>query len=227
MSARRPLLLLGAGGFAREAAEVVHALNGVRPAWDLLGFCDDDHELHGRRLEGVPVLGGTDLAAAHPDAALAVCSGSPANYFSRARIVARLALAPERYATLVHPGAAVATSATLGPGTVVLAGAVLTAAVSVGAHVAVMPQVVLTHDTRVGDFATLAGGVQLAGGAQVAEGAYLGAGTLVREGRRVGRWSLVGMGSLVTRDVPDLEVWYGRPARHQRAVDAAHLQGAR
>lgn len=227
MSARRPLLLLGAGGFARETAEVVAALETVRPTWNLLGFCDDDPLLHGRRLEGVEVLGGMELAAAHPDAALAVCSGSPGNYFSRPRIVARLGLPAARYATLVHPAASVARSATLGPGTVVLAGAVLTAAVTVGAHVAVMPQVVLTHDTRVGDHATLAGGVQLAGGAEVAEGAYLGAGVLVREGRRVGRWSLVGMGSLVTHDVPDLEVWYGSPARYRRDVDAAHLQGAR
>jgi len=228
MSARRPLLLLGAGGFARETAEVVRALEGVRPAWQLLGFCDDDPQLHGRRLEGISVLGGMDLAAEHPDAALAVCTGSPGNYFSRARIVARLGLPAQRYATLVHPAASVARSAALGPGTVVLAGAVLTAAVTLGAHVAVMPQVVLTHDTRVDDYATLAGGVQLAGGAQVAEGAYLGAGALVREGRRIGRGSLVGMGSLVTRDVPDLQVWYGRPARYQRDVDPLHLlEGAR
>ncbi|GII53530.1 transferase [Planotetraspora thailandica] len=217
-----PLLIVGAGGFARETAQLVHAVNDVSPTWELLGHLDDDPAKHGTAVDGVPVLAGVDEAAAWDDAMIVVCTGSPRDYASRARIVARLGLPPERYATLVHPGAHVSRTSSIGRGSVVMAQTVLTAAVSVGAHVTVMPHVTLTHDDVVGDFATLAAGVRLAGGVLVEPGAYLGSGALVRETRTIGSYALVGMGSVVTHDVPSEEVWAGVPARFIRPATVIH-----
>jgi sugar O-acyltransferase (sialic acid O-acetyltransferase NeuD family) len=208
----RPLLLVGAGGFARETAAAVRAVNGVRPEWTLLGLLDDDPARHGVLVDGLCVLGPAETVHEHPDAAVLVCTGSPRNYRSRRDIVRRLGLPADRYPVLTHPAASVAAGAEVGPGTVLLAGTVVTAPQRIGAHVAVMPQVVLTHDDAVADYVTLASRVALGGGVTVAEGAYLGAGALVREGLTVGAWALVGMGSVVLRDVPPGEVWVGAPA---------------
>lgn len=213
----RPLLLIGAGGFGREVVEAVRAVNEARPTWDLLGFLDDGPSLVGAEVDGVPVLGGAGEAARFPEASFVVCTGSPANYFSRKRLVRRLALPPERFATIIHPGAHVAGLAEIGPGTALLATAVVTSRARVGAHVAVMPGVVVTHDDEVGDFVTMAAGAKLAGGVRVDEGAYVGAGALVRENLSIGAWSLVGMGSVVTHSVPACQVWAGVPARRLRA----------
>lgn len=209
MTAR--LVIIGAGGFARETAQAARAAG-----LPLAGHLDDDPALHGRTVDGVPVLGGTERVRELKDASFVVCVGSPRDYASRARIVARLGLPEERYTTVVHPTAAVSASSVLGPGTVLLAHTVLTAAVTVGRHVAVMPQTVLTHDDVLGDFATLASGVRLGGTVRIGTGAYLGAGAMVREGTEVGAWSLVGMGSVLLADVPPGEVWAGSPARPLR-----------
>ena len=216
-------MIVGAGGFSRETAEAVRAVNAARATWDLLGFADDDPARHGARLEGVPVLGAVDdVIAAHPDTSVVVCTGRPDNYFSRPRLVARLVdrlgLGPDRFATVIHPGASVGPSSRVGPGSVILAGVVVTAAVTIGAHVAVMPQTVLTHDDTIGDFATLTSGVRLGGSVHVGRGAYIGAGALVRQGLSIGAWSLLGMGSVLTRPVPEAEVWYGSPARRHDSV---------
>ncbi|MFC4529952.1 acetyltransferase [Sphaerisporangium dianthi] len=211
-----PLLIVGAGGFARETAQLVEAVNAVSPTWELLGHLDDDPAKHGALVDGVPVLGGSGEAAGREDARVVVCVGSPRDHAARARVVARLGLPPDRYATLVHPSASVSRTSSIGPGSIVLAQTVLTAAVTVGAHVSVMPHVTLTHDDVVGDFATLAAGVRLAGAVHVETGAYVGSGALVRETRTIGSYALVGMGSVVTRDIPAREVWAGVPARFLR-----------
>jgi sugar O-acyltransferase (sialic acid O-acetyltransferase NeuD family) len=219
------LLIIGAGGMAREVAQAAHAINDVAPTYRVLGHLDDDPQRHGRDIDGLRVLGSVDLVHDHPHALVVVATGRPSDYFSRIRLVRRLGLPDERFATVVHPAASLAKSVSLGPGCMVLATAVATAAVSLGRHVAVMPGVVVTHDTHIDDYVTLAAGALLAGGISVARGAYVGAGTCVREDLRVGRWSLVGMGSVVTRSVPDQEVWYGAPARVQGTVFVPHDVG--
>lgn len=211
------LVIVGAGGFARETASAVRAgTEAGQASWRLLGFLDDDPALHGTERVGVPILAGLDGLPDYPDAKVVICVGNPRDYAARERIVDRLGLAPERYATIVHPTVSIGAGCVVGPGSVLLAHVALTAQVRVGAHVAVMPQVVLTHDDDVADFATIASGVRLGGGVRIRRGAYLGAGALVRESLTIGEWSLVGMGSLVLSDVPPHEVWAGSPARFLR-----------
>jgi len=217
----RPLLIVGAGGFGREAAEAVRAINAERPRWDLLGFLDDDPALEGREVDGLLVLGPLSSLERFADAMLVVSVGNPENYFARRRIVQRLGLPPSRYATIVHPAAVLPPTAHVGPGTVLLAAVVATTGIRIGAHVVVMPGAVLTHDDTIADYATLGAGVRLAGGVRIEEGAYVGAGAMVREHRTVGPWALVGMGAVVTSDIPGGEVWAGVPARFRRRVEGA------
>lgn len=214
---RRSLVVMGAGGFARETVELVNAINAVEPTWDLLGLLDDDERTHGTTRVGVPVLGASDWLDARRDVAVVVCLGSPTSLGLRERVVDRLALDDDRYATLVHPSAVVPASVTVGPGTVIHAGSVATAEIEIGAHVAVMPAVVFTHDDVVADFATFGAGVRLAGGVAIGRGAYVGSGACVRENLTIGAEALIGMGSVVVRDVPAGETWWGSPARRHTA----------
>lgn len=214
------LLIVGAGGFSRETAEAVKALNAVQPTWRLLGFLDDSPALQGTLIGGVPVLGPIDLVDEHPHARIVITTGRPDNYVSRRLISRRLGLEDDRYATIVHPTATIGTSCHVGAGSVLLAHADLTADVVVGRHVAVMPQVVLPHDVLIDDFATLASGVRVGGACHVAEGAYIGSAACLRERITIGAWAMVGMGSVVTRDVPSERLWWGSPARD---VDRASL----
>ncbi|NEA99260.1 acetyltransferase [Streptomyces sp. SID13726] len=217
------LVIVGAGGFARETAQAVRDADG----FELLGHLDDNADLHGTDVDGVPVLGGCDLVHDLPEARVVVCVGNPRDYASRARLVRGLGLPDDRYATVVHPTAVVSATSEIGPGSVLLAHCVLTAAVRVGAHVAVMPHAVLTHDDVVEEYATITSGVRLGGGVRLERGAYVGSGALVREGTTVGAWSQIGMGSAVLGDVPPGEVWVGSPARRLRAADAPALDELR
>src|SRR5450755_3436306 len=97
--AMRELLLVGAGGLAREAAEAVRAINAVRPTWDLLGFLDDDPLKRGSLIGGVRVLDAVDAVHDYRDAQVLLCPGRPDNYLTRRLVSERLGLDDERYAT--------------------------------------------------------------------------------------------------------------------------------
>jgi sugar O-acyltransferase (sialic acid O-acetyltransferase NeuD family) len=226
LSTTRQLLLVGAGGFGRETAEAVRAVNAIRPTWRLVGFLDDDPEAQGNLIGGVPVVGPIAAVHDHPDADVVICTGRPGDYTSRRLIAQRLGLDDDRYATVVHPSATVGGSCRVGGGSVLLAHVDLTADVAIGRHVAVMPQVVLPHDVTVEDWATLASGVRLGGACKVAEEAYVGSGACVREGLAIGRRAMVGMGSVVTRDVPDERLWFGAPARDVSRAPLPRRQSA-
>jgi sugar O-acyltransferase (sialic acid O-acetyltransferase NeuD family) len=209
----RPLLLLGAGGLTRETLAVLRLLPGT---WRPVGVLDDDPARHGDLVDGVPVLGPTDLVHDHPDAALVPCVASPHRPGGRLRLVDRLALPAHRWASVVHPAASIAPGTVLGAGAIVLAGVVVTAPIDIGRFLMAMPHVLLTHDDEVADGATLAGRATLAGGVRVGRGAYVGQGALVREHVVIGAEAVVGMGSVVLSDVPDGQTWAGVPARKLR-----------
>lgn len=206
---RQPLVLLAAGGLAREVLASV-AMAG---RFHVVGVLDDDPRRLGDPVGSATVIGGIDAAGQHADAQFVVCAGRGV---VRAQIVDRLAalgIGADRYATVVDPTAVVPAGCTVGAGTVLLSHVSLTADVAVGRHVVLMPQVVLTHDDRIGDFATLCAGVVLGGSVRVGRAAYLGMNASVRQDLQVGEQATLGMGSVLLRDLPAGRTWAGVPAQ--------------
>jgi sugar O-acyltransferase (sialic acid O-acetyltransferase NeuD family) len=206
---RKRLLLVGAGGFAREVLAAVRA--GSR--WVPLGALDDDPNRHGEEIDGLPVLGPTDLVHEHTDAAVVVCVANAHRPRTRETVTGKLGLPADRYGTVVHPAASLAAGTEVGPGSILLAGVVVTTPQRIGAHVVAMPHVVITHDDEIEDFVTLAGRATLAGGVHIGRCAYLGQGSMIRENTKIGEGAVIGMGAVVLSDVPAGEIWAGVPAR--------------
>jgi sugar O-acyltransferase (sialic acid O-acetyltransferase NeuD family) len=204
-----PLLLLAAGGLARETAEAA----ARSQVYDVVGYLDDDPSRWGTNLDGVEVVGGLDTVDARPDAALLICAGRGASRTAIARRLALLGVSDQRYATVIDPSVSVPRSCSVGVGSILLAGCVLTTSVQIGKHVVCMPNVTLTHDDVLADFATICAGVSLGGSVRIGERAYLGMNSSVRENLAIADDAVVGMGSAVIQDVPEGQTWVGVPAR--------------
>jgi sugar O-acyltransferase (sialic acid O-acetyltransferase NeuD family) len=203
------LLMVGAGGLAREAAAIAEVSHHQGP----LGVVDDNPALWGTLHGTTPVVGSVDLAVAAVDHDVVLTMGQGRVRHDVAARLGRLGLDPGRYVSLIHPRVLLPDGCSIGRGSIALDAVVLTADVEVGRHVVLMPHVTLTHGCTVQDFATLCAGVSLGGDVEVGEAAYIGMNASVREGVRIGAGATVGMGSVVLADVPAGETWVGAPAR--------------
>jgi len=207
------LVFLGAGGTARDVLSLVEDLNRNRKRYRCVALLDDDEKLWGRKVQGIPIAGPLTEAKRFDSAKFVNTLGSPRNYACRSDVPARLGLPPKRFATLIHPTAAVSASATIGDGVIILPHVVVLSGVTIGDQVLILPGSILNHDVQVGEYAILASAVNLSGAVQIGNGSYIGSGACLIQGIRVGNNALVGMGAVVLKNVAPSTVVVGNPAR--------------
>lgn len=208
------VVIIGAGGFGREALDVAEAAIHQGRDLRIAGVLDDSLSTTGADLlqrRGVAFLGGLASWLSQPDdMEFVVAVGDPA---TRERLADRMEAAGLRAATLVHPSAVVGTRVVLGPGTVVCGGVQLSTEVTTGRHVHVSAGALIGHDVTTADFVSINPGAIISGGVQLGRGALVGAGAVVLQNLQVGAGSTVGAAACVVRPVPPGQVVKGVPAR--------------
>lgn len=219
----RDLVIIGAGGHAREQLDLVAAINRVAPTYEVLGFLvDPPYAAPGDRVRGLPVLGNIEWLSGRGGTVEVVCGiGDPA---TRCRMVEGAKPLGARFPAIVHPSAVLSESVALGEGAIVSAGVVLSSDVHIGPHAHVNVGASLSHDCVLAEFVSVAPGARLAGCVEAEAGAQLGVGTIVSDRKRIGAWSITGAGAVVVNDVPPNTTVVGVPARVVKCREAGwHL----
>lgn len=209
------LVIIGAGGHAREVLDVVDAINQNAPpatGFEMLGYIvEGPYATPGEQVQGFPVLGDFEWLVSGARDVHAVCAvGAPE---LRRRLVSKAQALGVRFATLVHPQAVRTRWITMGQGVVIAAGCVLTNQIRIGDHVHINVGCTIAHDSVLEDFATLAPGVHSAGTVMFGVGCNVGVGASITPRRRIGAWSIVGAGTVVTDDAPANSTVIGAPGR--------------
>jgi sugar O-acyltransferase (sialic acid O-acetyltransferase NeuD family) len=207
----KPLFIFGAGGHAREVAQLVEAVNGGSPMYALQGFVEQDASSIGRPV-GRYRVAACDADMSDRDAVAVIGLGFPAAI----QRVARTAGAAERleWPNLLHPSVIWAPDAVaFGRGNVVCAGAILTTDIRIGSFTVINRSVNISHDVEIGDWSVINPGAQVSGDVRIGRGCLVGAGAVILQGRRIGDEAIVGAGAVVARDVAAGETVVGVPAR--------------
>ena len=209
------IVIYGAGGHAKVVADLVR-LRTI----SIAGFVDDTNpHRRGEKFCGSLVFSDAQgVRQKHSDIDLdAVIAIGDCN--ARVRIAVELERQNFRLLILIHPTAAVAGSARIGAGTVVMAGAIINADAVIGKNVIINTGAIVEHDCVIEEGAHICPGVRLGGGVNIGSQAWIGIGAIVKDRVHIGSASIVGAGSLVLKDVPDNATVYGSPAvlRHNDA----------
>lgn len=205
-----PLYIFGAGGQAREVADIADTL-GYDP---VLLVRDDDS---GPVLW--PVMAEAE-AVGRSDGVFAIGVGANEG---RARIAERYSHL--QFPNLVHPESSLGstTRAALAGrrGVVIQAGVRLTSGIAVGDFCNLNLNATVSHDCRLEDFVTVSPGANVAGHVNIGRKAWIGIGARINNGSAerplvVGAGAVIGAGAVVIKDCDENGVYAGVPARRMR-----------
>jgi sugar O-acyltransferase (sialic acid O-acetyltransferase NeuD family) len=208
------LLIIGSSGHASVLVDAVELMAAYR----IEGYLDDTLAI-GTVRKGYSVLGGLEAAASicadRRIDGLVIAIGD--NWWRR-RVCSDLLLrCPKlRFPVVKHPSSVIASDAEICQGTAILAGSHVGPGSRVGEFCIINTGSSLDHDCEMHDFASIAPGVFTGGFVQIGKCSAVGVGASISDRISVGSHAVVGTGAVVVRNIPDLVVAYGNPARVQR-----------
>jgi sugar O-acyltransferase (sialic acid O-acetyltransferase NeuD family) len=194
------LVLIGAGGFAREILAEVYLQNKVR----LKCFVDDEYWV-----EGLYKI--SEFNHLTQKAIIAV--GNPAD---KLKLLAKL---PKntKFWNYISPNAYV-NDLKLGTGNFICAGVIITTNVTIGNHVHLNLQTTIGHDSLLGDYVTTAPSVNISGNVTVGKGVYLGTKSCVKEKISICDNVTLGMNAGVVRNIEESGIYVGTPAKKIKTI---------
>ena len=208
-----PVVVVGAGGHARVVADILRLTN-----YTVSGFLDEiNTDRWGHEFDGSRILGGLDQLATLRASGVSRAFIAVGDCRARLRLAEVAERAGFELPTLHHPKSVVASSVTIGTGSLIVAGAIVNPGARLGAQVIVNTAASVDHDCNIEHGVHVCPGARLAGGVFVGRGAWIGIGAIVRDGLRIGAGATIGAGSVVLEDVPANVVAYGVPAKVMRA----------
>lgn len=220
MQTATKLVILGAGGFAREVLWLVKEIRRdprlFQAVPEPIGFIDASPAQS--PLLGLPILGNDEWAFDHLDPGRVTFVCAIGDTRLREKVTSGFTQRGYKAANLIHPSVRFSDEVDMGEGNILCAGAVLTTQVKLGSHVVVNLNATVGHDVTIDDFATLSPGAHVNGNVSIGRGADIGSGAVLLPGCKVGKGTVIGAGSVVTEDMPDGMVCMGVPCKVVRAV---------
>ncbi|MFA7116527.1 MAG: sugar O-acyltransferase [Bacteroidales bacterium] len=202
------LIIVGAGGFGREALYNVKRINKIEHKWNIKGFIDDnlnaldsiecDYDIIGTISDWVP----------HENEIFVMGVASPK---IKEIIANKLKVKGAKFDTIIAPGVIISEHDIIGEGSVIGGQSIIGDCVRIGKFVHIANSTI-GQDSIIDDYSTTTAYVNIAS-AKIGKRVFIGSSSVVLHNIKVGDDAFICVGSIVVSNVkPDTKVM-GNPAR--------------
>lgn len=210
------IVIIGAGGFAREVAWLVRDINRAELHYEFLGYVVSDLTKVGEHDSRSEILGDYSWLEKNRSRvdAVAIGIGSPAARLKVGAALSELFPDDAMWPALIHPSVQLdRSSATVGRGVLLCAGAIGTVAITVRDYAMVNLSCTIGHEAVLGRGCVLNPTVNISGGVVLGDGVLVGTGAQILQYVEVGDGATVGAGAVVTKNVEPGTTVVGMPAK--------------
>lgn len=203
------IVIFGAGGHGRVVLDILRQSQ----QYEVVGFLDSNKALHGKIVDGLPVLGDISRLShlyreSIKGAIIAIGDNKVRREF--ARIVKENGFC---LINAIHPDSSIAHSAQVGEGVVIAAGSIICTHAKIGNNTIINTGAIVEHECTIEDNVHIAPGVRIAGQTLVRDGTFIGIGSTIVAVLKIGKNSVIGAGSVIIEDVPDNVTVVGVPGK--------------
>lgn len=203
------LVIIGAGGLAREVYDLAIVCYKEFPNFKIKGFLSDN-ETNIERLGYPPILSNVDCYELNEDDVFFCAIG---NVHDRKKTVETILAKGGKFINLIHPTAQISPSVKIGKGVAIKSFSVISNDVSLGDFVYIQSSVIMGHDVTIGNFCQINSFAFFAGYVNVGNCVSINAGAKLIQNIVVEDESTVGVGSIVLNKVKKGTTVFGVPAR--------------
>lgn len=211
----KDIAIFGAGGFGREVACLIRIINESEenPIWNLIGFFDDNKNLHGTRNEYGEVLGGADeLNNWDQPLAIALAIGNPK---AISIVAGRIKNENISFPNLFAPTTIFLDEKNIsfGKGNIVASRCLFSCNVKIGDFNIFNSYITIGHDVTIGNYNSLMPGTRISGEITIGDENFFGCDSVVLQQLKVGNKTTIGANSTVMRKTKDGYTYIGNPAK--------------
>lgn len=204
------IYLLGAAN--PETIRMIRAVERSTSHVRFAGFLDNDPDKKNTNFHGYPVLGGLELVDSLKGDNVGFVNLITGSTRARHETTRQILAAGGRLANLIHPNIDM-TMTRLGVGLYLQEAVILQAEVEVGDNTSIHMGGIVGHESKIGQSVFIAHAVSVSGACSIGDGTFVGTNATILPRTKIGKWATVGAGAVVTKDVPDLAVVVGNPAK--------------
>ena len=207
---KNDLIIVGAGGLAREVLSWISELEKMQNSWKFIGCLSDfpdDLSKHGC---DTPIIGAIAGHRVEKNSVYSVAIGAPD---MRKKIVEQLQTGGARFVSLIHPTVIIGSRVQVGNGSIICQRVTLTCDISIGRFVLIDCHSTVGHDANIGDLVSLYSHADVTGGVVIGECAKIGSHVSLLPGMKVCGGATVGAGSVVVQNISTPKTYLGVPAK--------------
>lgn len=210
MKNMKHLIILGAGGFARDVYNFAINSKGYNELFDVKGFLDINlHSMDG--FEGYPPILGSENNYVINENDVFITAIGDNNL--RKKIVDVIISKGGKFITLIHKTSILHTNAIIGDGCLIQPNSMIGADTKIGCHSYIQNGVTIGHDAVIGSFCRIDCNVVFIGGTSCEDYVTVHTNSVVNHKVSIGEGAVVGACSFVIRKVKPGTTVVGNPAK--------------